>query len=178
MRHQVQSVPFGYKPPAAEKNRGTLIFYDTFEHTSDAELDAAMLCAEKLTFTKMVLYPLHEETVRRMMKEPVSALYKREKRLLEWMEEHEGTGRVPVVMEGWESKRKKYTPIDTTLRFVTEKYASPYFLYVTPDMANLFASFASFEEWIVKIRLVLSEEPAASRLHPKLQQYSHRWQVS
>ncbi|WP_429375452.1 hypothetical protein [Paenibacillus sp. DS2015] len=110
--------------------------------------------------------------MRRMSpQDQVSALYKREKRLNLW----NGLDHDVVVMEGWESKRKKYTPIESALRHLIHKYSGPHFLYLTPETANVFASFTSFEEWIVKIRLILTSEPA--KLHPKLKQYRHRWKT-
>ena len=36
----VQSVPYGYEPPK-DQPKGTLIYYDSFEHTMDEELDDA-----------------------------------------------------------------------------------------------------------------------------------------
>ena len=30
---------------------------------------------------------------------------------------------------------------------------------MTPELANIFASFADFEQWIVRIRLILSSQP-------------------
>jgi hypothetical protein len=166
---KTQSVPFGYEPPA-EREKGTLIYYDSFEHTTDEELDVAVENATTRSFTKLVLYPIHEETMKRMSKVPVSPYHKREKRLYEWKQER---GQVRVAIDGWEGKRKKYTPIDSALRHLTETLAAPHFIYVTPETANLFASFSSFEEWIVKIRLLVSTEPET--LHPRLEQYRDRW---
>lgn len=86
MKREIQHVPYGYEPPASER-KGTLVFYDSFEHISDQELAEAARTATERKFTKLVLYPLHEETVRRMTKEPVQAYYKREDRLHEWRRE-------------------------------------------------------------------------------------------
>ncbi|MCL6604783.1 MAG: hypothetical protein K6T94_18125 [Paenibacillus sp.] len=169
MRRDIQQVPYGYEPPA-EQRKGTLVFYDSFEHISDQELEVAAKVALDRQFTKLVLYPLHEETVRRMSKEPVLSYHKREDRLHEWKREQ---GKSYITVEGLEGKRKKYTPMDSALRHITDIYPSPYFLYLTPEMANQFASFSSFEEWIVKLRLVLSTAPA--NLHPRLEKYRHRW---
>ncbi|MNO01844.1 hypothetical protein D3C81_2220990 [compost metagenome] len=47
---------------------------------------------------------------------------------------------------------------------------------MTPEMAERFASYSSFEEWIVKLRLLLSEEPV--HLHPRLEKFRHRWDVA
>lgn len=170
MRQNIQ-VPFGYEPPAPSR-KGTLIFYDSFEHISDEGLREAAEEAENRKFAKLVLYPLHEETVRRMAKDPVSPFYRREDRLHEWRRERKGAAPA-IVVEGWEGKRKKYTPIDTALRHLTGIYPAPHFMYLTPELANQFASFSSFEEWIVKIRLLLAAEPEP--LHPRLVKYSHRW---
>lgn len=169
MSRNNHQVPFGYEPPEMSR-KGTLIYYDSFEHTTDLELTVAAEYAVSHDFEKFVLYPLHEESVRRMSKEPVQAYYKREDRLYEWKRDLE---QASVYIEGWEGKRKKYTPIDTALRHLTEYYSAPHFLYVTPEMANLFASFTSFDTWIKKIRLILSSEP--ERMHPRLESYRHRW---
>lgn len=83
MTRDIQHMPYGYEPPANER-KGTLIFYDSFEHISDMELLKAAETAVDRRFMKLVLYPLHEETVRRMTKEPVKAWYKRDDRLHEW----------------------------------------------------------------------------------------------
>jgi hypothetical protein len=89
---------------------------------------------------------------------------------LEWQREH---GRGEVAIDGWEGKRKKYTPMEAALRHLTETLPTPHFLYLTPEMANAFASFSTFEEWIVKIRLILTSDSQV--LHPRLEQYRHRW---
>lgn len=172
MTRDIQHMPYGYEPPASER-KGTLIFYDSFEHISDRELLKAAETAVERKFTKLVLYPLHEETVRRMTKEPVKAWYKRDDRLHEWKREQ---GQSFITVESLEGKRKKYTPLDSALRHISDIYPAPYFLYLTPDMANQFASFSSFEEWIVKLRLLLSEAPA--QVHPRLEKFRHRWDVA
>ncbi len=170
MKHTVASVPFGYEPPE-ESHRGTLIYYDTFENTTDQELDAAEKTAEERSFSRYVLYPLHEETAKRMLKQPVRALYKREKQLASWKQDRGSA----AVIEGFEAKRKKYTPLDTALRHLTDKFPSPHFLYLTAETANLFASYASFADWIVKLRLILADKP--ERVHPQLEKYRSRWDV-
>jgi nicotinic acid mononucleotide adenylyltransferase len=162
-------VPFGYEQPQAS-TKGTLIYYDTFEGITDGELELAASYAEQRAFAKLVLYPLHEQTVKRMTKDPVGPYHKREDRLHAW---RRGQHRSNVAIEGWEGKRKKYTPTDSALRHLTEKYAAPHFLLLSPEMAQLLASFSSFEEWIVKLRLLLLDEPR--ELHPRLAQYRHRW---
>lgn len=172
MKRDIQHVAYGYEPPARER-KGTLIFYDSFEHITDQELEEAARTAAERKFTKLVLYPLHEETVKRMTKEPVQAYYKREDRLHEWKRDQ---GRTFITVESLEGKRKKYTPLDSALRHISDVYPSPYFLYLTPEMANLFASFSSFEEWIVKLRLLLPAEPV--HLHPRLAKFRHRWEVA
>jgi nicotinic acid mononucleotide adenylyltransferase len=171
MARQNIRVPYGYEP-TEESRKGTLIFYDSFEDITDAELERAFTAFEQRAFAKLVLYPLHEDTVRRMWKEPVSPFHKRQKRLEEWKLDF---GHSMVSIQNWDGKRKKYTPIDTALRYLSETYPSPYFLYMTPDMANLFASFSTFEEWIVQLRLLLSAEPETA--HPRLEKFRHRWDV-
>ncbi|MNH80348.1 hypothetical protein D3C73_326860 [compost metagenome] len=171
MKRSSISVPYGYEPPE-ETRKGTLIFYDTFEQITDEELEAAADLVQKLDFKKLVLYPLHEETVRRMSKEAVRAYHKREQQLYDWKNNSSHSG---VVVEGFEGKRKKYTPLEAALRHLTDKYASPYFLYVSPETANQIAAYSSFEEWIVKLRLLLPREP--QHLHPNLEKYRNRWKT-
>jgi hypothetical protein len=83
MNRNIQSVPYGYQPQEGGP-KGTLIYYDSFEQITDEQLDLAVECIEQYSFTKLVLYPLHEETVRVMLKKSISAFHKREKRLLQW----------------------------------------------------------------------------------------------
>ncbi|MED5018982.1 hypothetical protein P9847_16850 [Paenibacillus chibensis] len=171
MKRSVTTVPFGFEP-SPEKYRGTLIYYDAFEDTTHEELDNAAKMAEERSFSTFVLYPLHEETAKRMLKHPVSAYYKRERELENWKEER-GSG---AYIEGFEAKRKKYTPMDTALRHLTDKFPAPHFLYLTPEMANLFASYSSFPEWITKLRLILAAKP--EHTHPLLEKYRSRWNTA
>lgn len=170
MHSNVQNVPYGYEPPVL-KEKGSLIYYDSFEHTCDEELDQVVKLAVDRSFARLVFYPIHEETWRRMSKKPITAYHKREKKLNEWMQQNNRDR--PITIDGWEGKRKKYTPMDSALRHLTETLAAPHFLFLTPEMANLFAAFNSFEEWIVKVRLLLSAEP--EMLHPRLEKYGGRW---
>ena len=172
MKRNLEHVPYGYVPPV-KQTKGTLIYYDDFESATDIELDAALEAAQGMKFARLVLYPLHEETVRRMSKKPVSAFYKREDLLHDWKRDRN----LPIIaVEGWEGKRKKYTPLEAALRHLAEHYPSPYFLYVTPETANLFASYSTFEEWITKIRLLLTRQP--EHPHPRLTKFGHRWSVA
>lgn len=169
MKRNLQHVPYGYEPPR-EGAKGTLIYYDTFAETSEEDLNRALKMMKERAFAKLVLYPLHEETVKRMTKQHTGAFYKREKPLLAWCEE---LGTPNIVVESWEGKRKKYTPVEAALRHLTEKYSAPHFVYMSPEMANTFASYASFEEWIVKLRLILTSEPEI--IHPRLEKHGGRW---
>ena len=72
--------------PEADNERH-LDILRSFEQDQVA-LEQAAAIFEERSFAKLVLYPLHEETVKRMFKEPVSPYYKREKQLQEWIEEH------------------------------------------------------------------------------------------
>ncbi|WP_166244410.1 hypothetical protein [Paenibacillus turpanensis] len=164
-------VPFGYEPQMSTK-KGTLFYYDTFERADVHALSSAIALAESRSFSKMVFYPLHEETVKRMTKEAPISFYKRERLLLEFMEELGETRGITV--EGWEGKRKKYTPMDTALRFLTEKYPGPHFFMLPGAFANLFATYATFEEWIRTIRLVIVDP--VQPVHPNLLRFESRWE--
>lgn len=171
MPRNLEYVPYGYEPPKPT-TKGTLIFYDLFEQVQE-ELEQAVAILEERSFVKLVLYPLHEETAKRMFKEPPSPYYKREKQLEEWIGDRD---RSSIVIEAFESKRKKYTPIDTALHHLVDKYKGPHFLLLAPEVANSFASYSSFEEWIVKLRLILLSEP--THLHPRLEKFRHRWDIA
>ncbi|SFD75828.1 hypothetical protein SAMN05216378_1296 [Paenibacillus catalpae] len=172
MNRGIRKVPFGHVEET-DTLKGTLVYYDTFQDVTDQQLRHAAELAKTRSFKKLVLYPLHEETARRMWKRPIEPYYVRENRLFDWRRESEDDGAITV--ENWEGKRKKYTPIEAALRHLADVYPQPMFLYVTPETANAFASFSSFEEWIGKIRLIISEPPPDA--HPNLTKYRHRWDV-
>jgi len=173
MKRTVEMVRHGYEPPAPGGRRGTLVYYDDFERADDLSLHRALRVAENRQYALLVLYPLHEETVKRLSRQPVSPYYRRKERLEEWVEANGGSR---VAIDGWEGKRKKYTPIEAALRQLTASFDPPFALYLEPDVANRFASFDTFETWIVQLRLVLSEAPDA--VHPKLAAFRHRWDVA
>ncbi|MCR2805626.1 hypothetical protein [Paenibacillus soyae] len=174
MDQRIRKVPFGHADELdARSGKGTLVYYDTFQDVSEEQLDRAAALAAERGFAKLVLYPLHEETARRMWKRPIEPYYKREKSLFDWRRERENDETITV--ENWEGKRKKYTPIEAALRHLADVYPRPMFLYVSPDTANAFASFHSFEEWIGRIRLIITESPPDA--HPNLTKYRHRWEV-
>jgi hypothetical protein len=75
----------------------------------------------------------------------------------------------------WEEKRKKYTPLELLLRYFEEKYRAPYFLYVSDGYANAMAQFASFDECLKKVRLLIDPKYGVSA-HPKLTKVEHRWE--
>jgi len=170
MTGKYTTVPYGYEPPAASR-KGTLTFYDSFEDVTDEQLERAAAMADTRSFEQLVLYPLHESTVKRMSRDAVQAYYKREDRLHDWRRDHPASR---IRVESLEGKRKKYTPIDTALRHITAEYKAPHFLYMTSEMANQFASFDSFKDWIKEVRLIIDGEPI--KLHPKLEQNTHRWE--
>ncbi|MEI0735596.1 hypothetical protein VQ056_01150 [Paenibacillus sp. JTLBN-2024] len=105
MRRTPVTVPYGYEPPA-EQNKGTLIFYDAFEDITAQGLLKAEKTAEERAFSQLVLYPLHEETAKRMLKAGVSAYYKRERQLESWKEEH----RSSAVIEDLKPSGKNIPP--------------------------------------------------------------------
>lgn len=171
MARQTYTVPYGYEP-VQETYKGTLIYYDDFEKITDIQLAEAYKTLESRKFKKLVLYPLHETTVKRMTNHQVVPFYKREDRLHEWKYEVDENR---ITIENWEGKRKKYTPMEAALRHLTEKYKGPYFLLLSSEYANCFASYPFFDEWIKRIRLILTDEPIS--LHPKLVKYEHRLDV-
>lgn len=179
MPREVIKVPYGYVPPAATR-KGTLIAYGEFESMDSALWLQLLRAADERAFERLVLYPIHEETGKRMGLGTLSAYYKRLERVEELVQDtlegKEGMrAPVPILIDKWEGKRRKYTPIDTALTFLTEKYPGPHFVYMSEDFAARFAVYQSFEEWIRKIRLLLAP-PYGNRLPSKLTAASNRWE--
>ncbi|MDQ1911036.1 hypothetical protein RAC89_11295 [Paenibacillus sp. GD4] len=172
-------VPFGYEPPDPRQGeRGTMWVYDSFEGYTAQELMQVLHTAEDRRFAKVVFYPLHEETLRRMDRSGAAEPMYRRVQLLEALLDESDTD-IDWVIENFEAKRKKYTPVDFAFRFLQEKYKGPHFAYVTQQMANRMAGYDTFEEWIKRIRLFIAEDgtgAGSGGLHPKLQEYEHRWE--
>lgn len=166
-------VPYGYEPPA-ETQKGTLFVFETFEDWTELEMSACITWAEERKFVRVTFYPQHEETLRRMDIKTEMPYYARVKHVEALMEE------VPTILEieldKWEGKRKKYTPLDTSLNFLTEKSPSPYFICMSDRYANLFVTYPSFKEWIKKARLVIFTQFRVP-LHGKLNDYADRWET-
>lgn len=172
-----ERVPFGYEPEKEDHSaKGTLIVYDDFEGWEAGDAGHLVSWAIKKRMARVVWYPLHEETVRRMGTGPVRPYYRRLEELQAWVEEA-AAGNIRQTVEEWEGKRKKYTPMDTALRFIADKYPAPYFLCISGKTANLFAGYSSFDEWIRKIRLVIKPSQGSQSMHPKLRQSEHRWEL-
>ncbi|SDW69958.1 hypothetical protein [Paenibacillus sp. PDC88] len=172
MAREVYSVPYGYEPQEDEI-KGTLIYYDDFDGVEDKELANALELTESKKFKKLVLYPLHDATINRMLKHSTQPFYKREDRLHDWKRDQ--SNERLIMVEGWEGKRKKYTPMEAALRHLTEYYPAPHFVFISPLYANLFASYSFFDEWIKKIRLIINDKPR--ELHPNLMKYENRWEI-
>jgi sugar phosphate isomerase/epimerase len=167
-------VPFGFETDNQQQGpHGNMWAYGSFTSFSLEQLQRIVELAQRMEMKKLVLYPLHEETLRRVG-EVAEPFYRRVDRLQELLEQMEI--KVDTVIERWEGRRKKYTPMDTSFRFLAEKYRGPYFVYVTLDMANKLAAFNDFEMWIKKLRLCVDMKfSTSSTLHPRLQNTTHRW---
>jgi hypothetical protein len=171
-------VPFGYEPPAGDK-KGTLIVYDDFADVRPAELAPVYRFAEERGFIRIVFYPIHEETARRMAGGELAPYHQRLRALQEAMEEAEKTVSSPVeaVLDQWEGKRKKYTPVETALDFLTEKHKGPFFVWMPERLAAKWAGFASFPEWIRRLRLVVAP-PYGYPLPSRMEEYKSRWEYA
>ncbi len=125
MTRNLQYVPYGYEPPI-ETHKGTMVYYDTFEQITARELELFAETGAALSFTKLVLYPLHEETVRRMWKQPVRSYYKRVDELGEWQREQALSA---VVIESWEGKRKSIRRLKQPSVFGGKVYDPTFFVH-------------------------------------------------
>jgi hypothetical protein len=169
-------VPFGYEPPA-ESRKGTLIVYDDFSEVPEPEVLEIYRFAEERGFVQVVFYPIHEETGRRMGMEGLDAYHRRVDRLQEVLEDTAPMAppEVRITLDRWEGKRKKYTPVETALDFLTEKNKGPYFVWMTERIAGKWGSYASFPEWIRKVRLVVAP-PYGNPLPEAMKEYESRWE--
>lgn len=172
MARQREMVPYGYQP-SERLNKGTLFVIDSFEKYTLSSLSSLYRFSEERSFARVVLYPLHEQTLKRMGVEVDGPYFHRVREVKEAIDEM-GAERW-ITIDEWEGKRKKYTPLDTSLRSLTERYEGPHFVYWNDDYANRFAGYASFEEWIRKLRMFIVKKIPHS-LHPMLRKYEHRWE--
>ncbi|HEU4964549.1 MAG TPA: hypothetical protein VFV52_11955 [Bacilli bacterium] len=168
-----QMVPFGYEPEKAEV-KGTVIWMDAFAETTEEELREMLELADTRDFAQAVLFPHHEKTLRAIKVTDIPAFHKRVKNLQALLDAIDPL--LPVEVDRWEEKRNKYTPMEASLRFLLDKYPAPHFLYLTDRFANAFASFASFDEWIRRVRLII-RITGPSEPHPKLLNYPNRWEA-
>ncbi|MFE5322517.1 hypothetical protein ACFQ88_27940 [Paenibacillus sp. NPDC056579] len=178
MARQTSSVPYGYEPEDRSKSpRGTLWIYDSFESFGMQQLAPLIGMGERKSLKKLVFYPLHEETLRRMGERNAEPYYRRTEALEELLEQAETP--LDMTIDHWEGRRKKYTPVDTAFRYLAEKYAGPHFVWVTLETANKLAGYDSFEGWIKKIRLWIDMEGSSknreAELHPRLHAAASRW---
>ncbi|MDF2669883.1 MAG: hypothetical protein K0R67_2189 [Paenibacillus sp.] len=176
MARTVTHVPYGYEPEK-ETIRGTLIVYDAFDESfSLDDLQLVSDWAEEHNLARIVLYPLHEQTIRRMLPKAQADAAEPYHIRLKLLEEHCELLKHSISLEidEWERKRKKYTPMDTALQFLTDKYKGPHFLGISGHYANLFSTYSSFEPWIRKLRLVILPD-GAFHPHPKLAAFDNRW---
>ncbi|MBP1961669.1 hypothetical protein [Paenibacillus aceris] len=171
-REQIK-VPFGYEPPA-QTRKGTIFVFETFEDWTEADMQAFTAWAEEKKFVRAIFYPQHEETLRRMDIASKTPYHARVKHLESLLKQSNST--VQLDLDTWEGKRKKYTPMDTSLHFLTDKSPGPYFLCLSDRYANLFVTYPSFKEWIKNLRLYINEQFHVP-LHGKLTEYAQRWET-
>ncbi|PWK15647.1 hypothetical protein [Tumebacillus permanentifrigoris] len=175
MAKDKRMVEHGYDPKIAQDPaRGTILMLDAFVDFEAADLAKIVEFAEVRNFAQIVLFPHHEKTAKNMGWTELPAFHKRLKAVDAMVDDLPSTA-VRVTVDNWEEKRKKYTPLELILRYFEEKYRPPYFLYVTDGYANAMAQFASFDECMKKVRLVIDQKydvPA----HPKLTKVEHRWE--
>ncbi len=171
-----EQVPFGYEPPQEVKT-GTLIVYGDFTDIAVTGLAEVYRFAGLRGFDRIVLYPIHEETGRRMGLTELPPYYRRVQELEAAMEEAEPNlpAGARALLDQWEGKRKKYTPVDTALAFLTEKHRGPFFVWIPERLALKWAGYDSFKEWIRKLRLIVAP-PAGGARHPVLEEYASRWE--
>lgn len=153
MARQNIRVDFGFEMPN-DTTEGTLIVIDSFEQSTKEEIEKIFHLADEREFCRVVFYPQHETTLKRMDILGVRPYHKRVKYLEELLSEADN-GFIPHHLDKWEGKRKKYTPFETALSFLKEKHKGPYFLYVKSEVANKLVHYGSFEKIIKETRLFI-----------------------
>jgi nicotinic acid mononucleotide adenylyltransferase len=173
-KRERRMVDFGYQEkPDTRGERGTLCVLDSFDETTLGDVEKMLAIAEGRAFQKVVFFPHNEKTLRSMGLKAVSPFHQRVRRLEELIEEARSP--VTAVVDVWEEKRKKYTPLELIVRYFEETYPGPFFLYLNDGYANACAGFASFAEIIRKVRLLINPVHEV-RMHPQLMNYQHRWE--
>lgn len=167
-------VPFGTNPEDYEFTKGVIISYDIFDDTNnDDKITRAIEIAENRDFDKIIVYPLHEKTARRMDID-IRNGYKNRVYNLEDSITHSSTD-VYIELCKLEGKRSKYTPIDFALSFITEHHKGPYFLLMPDYIANKFSTYSTFDKWIREVRLIIVKE-TNEPLTTKLLDKKSRWE--
>ncbi|MBL0388634.1 hypothetical protein JJB07_18675 [Tumebacillus sp. ITR2] len=168
-------VEFGYDPKiATDPGKGTIVVLDAFADWKQEQLTQLVEFAEVRSFAQIVLFPHHEKTLKTMGWPEVPAFHKRVKALDALVDDLPSTP-VKIGIDVWEEKRKKYTPLELIVRYLEEKYRPPFFLYVSDAYANSMAGFASFDELIRKVRLLINPRYGVGE-NPKLTKVQHRWE--
>ncbi|AEO93315.1 gp44 [Bacillus phage G] len=162
-------VDFGYQEDNTFK--GSVFIVDKFEDSINCHLERIIKTLDERDFEKVVLYPLHENTLKRMNID-VSKKYFSRLDDLENLVSNVKTY-IPVSIDKLDGKRKKYTPLDFILNHLTEKHKKPYFVCLSKDIANKFASYSSFDTWIKEVRLIIAEDVTLA-LHKNLEKNSKR----
>lgn len=166
-------VPFGFEP-YDDGIKGTLFVISDFETTTYVDIHRIVELADNRSFDKIVFYPLHEQTLKRMNGDGYRPFFKRVKYLESIIEEFDSD--IFITIDKFEGKRKKYTPIETSIRFLMDKYKKPYFLYITGEYANKISTYSSFEHWIKEVKLII---PFDTEFRPNgmLNKYKNRWEI-
>ncbi len=167
-------VDFGFELPE-ETVKGTVFVIDAFETVTDRELAKIFRLADTRDFDKLVFYPQNDNTLKRMGMEGIRPYHRRVDYLSSLLEEVDN-GFIPFTLDTWEGKRKKYTPIETAVKFLMEKSKGPYFLYVTSAVANEMIKYSSFETLIKQVRLLIDVH-YTEQLNPKFNKYKNRWEI-
>lgn len=158
-------VDFGYE--ADNTFKGSVFVIDSFENSLEVDLDRILKLLDKRDFDKVILYPLHENTLKRMKINVNNKYFSRLKILEDVLIDTKSL--IQVNIDKLDGKRKKYTPIDFILNHLTEFHKKPHFVCFSKEVANKFAGFASFDDWIKKVRIMIVEDHSIE-LHPKLKE--------
>jgi hypothetical protein len=172
MAKERRMVQYGHQEQDLLKEKGTLLVLDAFDGFDEEALRLVLEVAETRRFARVVLFPHQDKTLKPMGLTAEQSFALRLRGLQELVAAT--ITPVHVSVDRYEEKRKKYTPLELIVRHAEDKYPSPLFLFVSETYANAIAGFASFEECIRRVRLLLHGE-SGRRVHPRLDEYEKRW---
>lgn len=134
----------------------TLLCYGVFGESDEVLVDEAVSLSRDRDSFRVVFYPFHEKTLKRMGLESEMPYHRRVKQVQGWLEEIDSD--VHAEVDQWEGKRKKYTPVEASFRFIQEKHGGRIVLALTREMHAILSSYKTFESLMKDTEVVILDK--------------------